>query len=506
MRRFSTPLTLFVLAVLFFVAGTWSLPLIDRDEPRFAEASREMRERGDYVVPYFNNGYRFDKPPLTYWGQTTCYKLFGETDFAARLPSVLAAAFTVLVIYGFGSRLYGAGVGWGAALIFLTSLQVFEHAKAAVADMLMVLFFTLSTWAGWELLRAGGRNPPAQRGLWCRSLSVFFRDKSLPCPRWDWWCLFYGSLALGFLAKGPVAWLPLATVGVFAAIQGRNRDEAEGRNASLVRWIRVIVGLGVMLALVAAWGIPAMERTHGEFLKVGIGKHVIGRSVSAMEGHGMGGMAGYLALLPFYFVTVFLSFFPWSLQLPWLVKRLRKVEGGLSEEQRYLLLGIAIVFGAFTLVRTKLPHYTLPAFPLLAILLAREMVPERYGTLMRWARGTLMVGTALFLFGFPLLARFFPGYVLIQKSAPVLSPEMEFASVGYQEPSLVWYARRYVHGWYSPLSGPKLAAFMAKPGPRFCVAPVGTLQPAPEWQVFETRGFNLVHFKRVGLQLMVKRE
>ena len=60
---------LFVACVAFHVLGTWTLPLIDRDEPRFAEASREMIARGDYVIPYFNNQLRFDKPPLTYWAQ-----------------------------------------------------------------------------------------------------------------------------------------------------------------------------------------------------------------------------------------------------------------------------------------------------------------------------------------------------------------------------------------------------------------------------------------------------
>jgi len=78
---------LFIGCVLFHVAGTWNLPLVDRDEPRFAEASREMMERGDYVIPHFNNHFRFDKPPLTYWAQVASYKIFGENDFAARFPS-----------------------------------------------------------------------------------------------------------------------------------------------------------------------------------------------------------------------------------------------------------------------------------------------------------------------------------------------------------------------------------------------------------------------------------
>ena len=94
--------TLFFGCVLFHIAGTWSLPLIDRDEPRFAEASREMIERGNYIVPYFNNQLRLDKPPLTYWAQVASYRIFGENDFAARFPSAVAAALTALAIFGMG--------------------------------------------------------------------------------------------------------------------------------------------------------------------------------------------------------------------------------------------------------------------------------------------------------------------------------------------------------------------------------------------------------------------
>src|SRR5260370_23198594 len=78
---------------------------MDREEQRFAEASREMTERGDYVVPHFNNQVRLDKPPLTYWIQTASYKIFGENDFAARFPSAVAAALVALSIFGWGSVL-----------------------------------------------------------------------------------------------------------------------------------------------------------------------------------------------------------------------------------------------------------------------------------------------------------------------------------------------------------------------------------------------------------------
>src|SRR5437762_601375 len=135
---------LFFGCLLFHLAGTWSLPLIDRDEPRFAEAAREMRERGDYVIPFFNNEYRFDKPPLTYWLQTLSYRLFGDNDFAARFPTAVAAALIALVLLGWGRRLGDARIGWWAAIAFSLSLQTFIHAKAAVADMWLVLFVTVA--------------------------------------------------------------------------------------------------------------------------------------------------------------------------------------------------------------------------------------------------------------------------------------------------------------------------------------------------------------------------
>jgi len=140
--------------LLFHLAGTWSLPLIDRDEPRFAEAAREMRERADFIVPYFNNQFRFDKPPLTYWFQVASYRVFGENDFAARFPTAIAAALVAVILLAWGQQLGDEKVGWWAAIIFSLSLQTFIHGKAAVADMWLVLFVTVAHWAAWELFKA----------------------------------------------------------------------------------------------------------------------------------------------------------------------------------------------------------------------------------------------------------------------------------------------------------------------------------------------------------------
>jgi 4-amino-4-deoxy-L-arabinose transferase-like glycosyltransferase len=493
---------LFFACVLFHIAGTWSLPLIDRDEPRFAEASREMIERGNYVVPYFNNQLRLDKPPLTYWAQAASYRIFSENDFAARFPSAVAAALTALVIFTWGRRIDALKAGWWAAMIFTLSLQTFIHAKAAVADMWLVLFVTLAHWAGYELIEN--------------------RESRIENRKTNWWLVFYFSLALGFLAKGPIAWTPLVTVTVVIIYT---------RDWQLLGRFKFVRGILLTLGVVALWGIPALIQTHGEFFSVGIGRHVIGRSFTTMEGHGAASLGMYLLLLPFYFVTVFISFFPWSIKLPWLVRKLwqnRSAEvdvpgysGNLTDN--YLVAGIAIIFIIFTLVKTKLPHYTLPAFPLLALLLARHWqgsavlrAPQPAAVRRRFLFASIAIATACVWIGTalvvpPMVARFFPAYQLFQQSRASLQPNMQFASVEFAEPSLVWYFRSRVSGFLTPLNKRRATEFMSLAGPRFLVLPTSVAattfaNPPQDWEFFTTSGFNIAKGKRVDLTLALKPE
>jgi len=532
---------LFFGCVLFHLAGIWSLPLIDRDEPRFAEASREMIERGDYIVPYFNNHVRFDKPPLAYWAQVTSYKVFGQNDFAARFPSAIAAALVAVVLLAWGRRMQNAPlsgrdvspkrptnsnkksdsseshpylnnvfgcVGWWAVIIFTLSLQTFLHAKAAVADMWLVLFVTLAHWSGYELLR-----DLLGPGLQIASA----RPAVAPSHQTRWWLVFYLALAFGFLAKGPIAWTPLLTVGstVFFV-----------RGSQLNQRFRFVRGIVLMLAVVAVWGIPALIRTHGEFFAVGIGRHVIGRSFGALEGHGANSLGAYLLLLPFYFVTIFASFFPWSIKLPWLAKQVwrnRRAAVGARgyspgyEIDNYLLTGAAIIFFIFTLVKTKLPHYTLPALPLLSLLLARRWIDNEMPTrfLKKSAGAAVCVYFALALFVAPFAAQLFPAWQLSRQSRDYLRPEMQFASVDYNEPSLVWYFRspESVRGWLATpaLHPTSVQRFMEQTGPRFVILPTelaGKIYPAlpNDWKDFRARGFNFVKGKRVDLTLILKPE
>ena len=466
-----------------------------------------MIQRADYVVPYFNNQVRLDKPPLAYWAQVASYRIFGENDFSARFPSAIAAALTALVIVAWGYRIGAAPVGWWAAIIFTLSLQTFVHAKAAVADMWLVLFMTLAHWAGYELIcRRQTSNSDKSRADAPRPTSNIQRR---------WWWIFYLSLALGFLAKGPIAWIPLLTIG--AAII-RTRDWQVGRNFKFLR------GILLMLAVVALWGIPALIQTHGEFFAIGIGRHVIGRSLATMEGHGASSFGVYLLLLPFYFVTVFVSFFPWSIKLPWLIRQLwRQKKTGIADStysgneiDNYLPTGVAIIFVIFTLVSTKLPHYTLPAFPLLALLLARHWrgaatVRNHASSFRTIATSAACVWIVIALVVPPLVARFFPAYQLFRESRAYLQPNMQFASVEFEEPSVVWYFRSRVQGFLTRLNKKNAVDFMSKPGPRFIIVPtplVQTLFPnRPQtWRDFPTHGFNIPKGKQVDLALVVKSE
>ena len=500
---------LFFGCVVFHTLGTWSLPLIDRDEPRFAEASREMIGRGNYIVPYFNNQLRLDKPPLTYWAQTVSYRIFGENDFAARFPSAIAAALTAVLILVWGRRMGGKKIGWWAAIIFTLSLQIFVHAKAAVADMWLVLFVTLAHWSGYELLQHPTLNVqrPTPKSERITQTSNIKHQTSF------WWFCFYISLALGFLAKGPIAWTPLLTV---TAVIIYMRDWQALRRFKFAR------GILVTLVAVALWGIPALIQTDGEFFTVGIGRHVISRSFTTLEGHGASSLRMYVLLLPLYFVTIFVSFFPWSIKLPWLVRKLwQNRSAGVDAPgyrtnliDTYLITGIAIIFTIFTFVSTKLPHYTLPAFPLLALLLARHWQPAANGPRSLFASvavTTVCVWIVIAVLVPPMVSRFFPAYELFQVSRASLQPNMQFAAVEFQEPSLVWYFRSRVKGFLTPLSKHRAAEFMSGPNSCFIVLPTpvtGAVFPNPPqtWRFFTVSGFNIAKGKRIDLTLVLKTE
>jgi len=261
--------SILLLSLVLLLAGNWILPLTDRDETRFAEASREMLQRGDYVVPWFNGHWRFDKPILIYWCQAASYLVLGVNGFAARLPSVLFTTATALLLVRWGRKVADAKSAFIAGAMFLAGLHVAIIGRVATADMAMVFFFTLAVWSGWELTRP---------------------ENSL---RKIWWLVFYVTLALGFLAKGPVAWLPLGGLVLGRVLR---------KDSFRLPLPETVAGLCVTGGLAAAWGIPALEQTNGQYWTVGMGEHVIHRSTGVIDGHGLSGVGGFIGTFPLYFL------------------------------------------------------------------------------------------------------------------------------------------------------------------------------------------------------------
>lgn len=322
-------------ACLYLLPGTWLFPLVDRDEPRFSGATIEMMERGNYVVPYFNDQYRFDKPPLTYWWMQLHYRLVGISELGARLHSVSAAWLVALALYGFARRLK-MEPRWAllAGLVWLSSLQVVIHGRVAVADMPLILGTTIALRGIWDYLFV-----KKQRSF----LNAAFAQT-------------YLGMAFAFLAKGPLAlFIPILTllgVAIFS------------RKCRTLYWKQLLAsllpGLLVCLAIIGAWGIPALLQTQGAYFNVGIGEHIVERGISSFNERFYIPGVYYLAIILIFFSPWVPALVP-SLKATWRARKETPYAG-------FLLGWVASSFIIFAFYKTQLPHYILPSYPALALL------------------------------------------------------------------------------------------------------------------------------------------
>ena len=466
--------SIILLSLLLLLAGNWILPLTDRDEARFAEASREMLQRGDYIVPWFNGNWRFDKPVLIYWCQMVSYCVFGDNAFAARLPSALFTAATGLLLVRWGRKIADAKTGFLAGVMFVAGLHVAIVGRMATADMAMIFFVTLATWSGWELTR------PDQ----------LFRRK--------WWWTFYVTLALGFLAKGPVAWLPLA--GMIIGRIGR-------KNSFRLPLNETVVGLSLTAALVALWGGPALTQTGGMFWAVGMGEHVFNRSIGVLDSHGAKGLAGFIALMPLYFLTFFVSFFPWSTRVPaaarnWWPERKRDDLGW------YLFVQVLLVFVVFSLVRTKLPHYTMPAFPCIALWLARQI--SHQPNISAWAGKRLAAMTVFILLLTLGVTSFMSNRLLTlnlwNATRPYVKADTKIGCFGYVEPSQVWHFRSVTTNYVTLGNVTEAKDFLTNTPPFILVMPTKALTnlPSTNGLLLQVHGLDFVKFNNRDLTAIVR--
>ncbi len=315
-------LIILLLSYIFFFNNLGSYSLKEPDEGRYAEIPREMVETGDYIVPHLNYVRYFEKPPLLYWATALSFKVFGVNERAARLPNAIAAFVTVLLLYAIVRRWFSAECAFLSAVILITSFGFFTMARILTIDMLLSCTLFLSLMFFYDFYRQK------------RSGSLY---------------LFYAFLGLATLAKGPVAPLLIGvSLLIFLVLE---------RNISFLRKLLSIKGLLLYILVVAPWFVAIAIREK-EFLWFFFVDQNFLRFLT--QKHNRSGPI-------YYFVPVlFGGLFPWSIFIPRAVATLWH-----AKEVKLFLIWFFVVFLFFSLSGSKLPPYILPAFPALAILLAR---------------------------------------------------------------------------------------------------------------------------------------
>ncbi len=328
-------------ALLLFRLGR--VPLIGPDEPRYARVAVEMYRSGSYLVPTLQGQPWLEKPPLYYWLAKPAFALVGETETAARLPSVMAAVLLVAGAAFFGFRLYGEEAGLHAGFVAATMPLVFVYGRAAAMDMLLAATVTCAV------------------GLMALRLLGLAGRLAVPAA--------WGFMALAVLAKGP---LGLLLPGLIVA----------GYVVSTRRWrpcLEVLspAGIALFLLLAGPWYVLMWRHEGQAFVDVFLLNHNVQRFTSTIHRH-----PGPI----FYYVSVLLlGLFPWSgLAAAGLgTSRPRQTAADL-----FVLLWVALPFLFFSAAGSKLPGYILPCLPPLALLGGRAVHEMALGQL----RGPLGTG------------------------------------------------------------------------------------------------------------------
>lgn len=343
--RIPDPILILAFCGFFFLWRLAAFGLIGADEPRYAQVAREMLARHDWVTPTLSGVPWLEKPPLYYWQAMVAYKVFGVSDWAARLPSVLDATVLVFVAYWFLRR-FRSGSALDAALMLVTSAGLVGYARAASMDMPLAATFGIAMLAWYAWFESGDR----------RLLIAS-----------------YVALALGMLAKGPVApFLAAVLIVVFAATQ---------RNFKIVLKSLSVPGIAAFLIVGLPWYVLVQLR-NPQFFRVFLLEHNLARFGTNMFHHPE----------PFwYYIPVtLLGWVPWVVfvvaALVFTIRNMRDRDA--DSLNTFLLIWIAVVVVFFSISKSKLPGYILPAI-VPGVLLLANYLNEKKLSRIHFAMGTL---------------------------------------------------------------------------------------------------------------------
>lgn len=332
---------LFLITVGAAAPGVFAIPSLDRDESRFAQASKQMLETGDFILIRYQDELRNKKPAGIHWLQAGSTAAFSSAEANAiwsyRIPSWIGAGLATLACFWTGIALLGRRAAFLGAALFGATFLLTSEAHISKTDAVLIFFTTLAAGALARLYMRGDN------------------DKRMAL-------LFWAAMGLGFLIKGPVT--PMVAGFILAGLW-----LLDGREA---RWMRSLIwwpGLALFVLMVLPWFTWVQLASDGAYLEGAVGKDLRDKLVTASEGHG--GLPGYhLAHLPLLFFPATLFLIPSIMMVYHALKRdsLDTVAGEPRAGLRFLLVWAVPTWLFFEFLPTKLSHYILPAYPALALL------------------------------------------------------------------------------------------------------------------------------------------
>ncbi len=412
-------LILTLLCLALYLPGLASVPPIDRDESRFAQASHQMLETGDFVRIQFQDKSRAKKPAGIYWMQAASAHLFHAERriWAYRLPSVLGALAAVLLTFAFGQALVGRPAAlMGAALLACSLILVSEGHQAKTDAMLLACVVAVQGVLGrfYMVSRGVGKKPGQMEIL-----------------------AFWIAMGLGILIKGPI----VPVVALLTALALSIAD----RKILWLQGLRPIMGVIVAAAIVAPWAAAVSQATHGQFIGQAVKTDLLPKLLGSQESHGAP---------PGYFLLLF-SALAWPGSLFMVPGFVRAVKNRQAAALRFCLAWVVPAWLMFELVPTKLPHYVLPTFPALALLAGIAIAANDETLRARWSKlyAGVWLLVALALAALAVLAPF--------KLGEGFSPLSLFAAAGALTAGLLpaWFTWKgeHQHALAAALAGAVLA-------------------------------------------------